>query len=61
MVTADDIIADLVQRWDALKRDEGAFPPGDRRAARSEHELWMSMQTAKAWLRRNQQSKQQEG
>ena len=51
--TADDILAEIVERWNDLKRDEGAFPLGDRRAAMSEHRLWHAIQTAKAWLRRD--------
>lgn len=49
-VTADDILTEIVARWNDMKRDEGAFPVGDRRAAMSEHRLWHAIQTAKAWL-----------
>jgi hypothetical protein len=45
------ILTEIVECWDNLKRDEGAFPPGDRRAAMSEHRLWHAIQPAKAWLK----------
>jgi hypothetical protein len=46
----NDILADIVACWNDLKRDEGAFPTGDRRAAMSEHRLWHAIQIAKGWL-----------
>ncbi|MFA5951548.1 MAG: hypothetical protein WC807_14815 [Hyphomicrobium sp.] len=51
--TADSILAEVIDRWHDLKRDEGAFPAGDRRAAMSEHRMWHTIQQAKAWLKRD--------
>lgn len=44
------VLQEIIENWNNLKRDEGAFPTGDRRAAMSEHRLWHSIQTAKAVL-----------
>lgn len=49
---ADEIIQEIVECYDNARRDEGAFPAGDRRAAMSEHRLWHAMQIARSWRNR---------
>lgn len=46
---ADSIIRDMVEKYDNARRDLGAFPAGDRRAAMSEHRLWHAMNSARHW------------
>lgn len=46
---AEQIICELVKCYDNARRDDGAFPPGDRRAAMSEHHLWHAVNVARCW------------
>lgn len=42
---------ELLERYDAARRDEGAFPRGDRRAAMSEHRLWYAFNNVRCFLK----------
>lgn len=48
---AREIMSDLLVNYDAARRDEGAFPPGDQRAAMSEHRLWHAFNVVRTFLR----------
>lgn len=47
----EELLQEIVNRYENARRDDGAFPRAHIKAAMSEHRLWIIIQETKARLR----------